>query len=64
MSNVLSKINKKKFIIDENTCSIYFENIILKNNKILKIDDPVYTLKAIKNNKEIENIKKHIYMTG
>ena len=43
---------------------IYFENIILKNNKILKIDDPVYTLKAIKNNKEIENINKHIYMTG
>ena len=62
VSNVLSKINKKKFIIDENTCSIYFENIILKNNKILKIDDPVYTLKAIKNNKEIENIKQaHIY---
>ena len=56
------KLIKKKFIIDENTCSIYFENIILKNNKILKIDDPVYTLKAIKNNKEIENIKQaHIY---
>ncbi len=62
VSGFLSKIYKKKFIIDENTCSIYFENIILKNNKILKIDDPIYGLKAIKNDQEIENIKQaHIY---
>ena len=41
---------------------IYFENIILKNNKILNLNDPIYFLKAIKSKKEIENIKKaHIY---
>ena len=58
----LSKIYKKKFIIDKNTCSYHFENIILKNNKILNFQDPIYNLKAIKNKKEIENIKRaHIY---
>ena len=60
--SVLSKIYKKKIIIDKNTCSIYFENLILKNNKILKQIDPIYFLKAIKEKEEIENIKKaHIY---
>ena len=42
---VLSKIKRKKFIIDKDTCSSYFENIILKNNKILKNQDPIYLLK-------------------
>ena len=58
----LLKINKKKFLIDRNSCSIYFENIILKNNKILSLQDPIYFLKAIKNKREIKNIKlAHIY---
>ena len=58
----LSKINKKKFIIDVNTCSVYFENLISQNNKILNVQDPIYFLKSIKNKKEIENMKTtHIY---
>ena len=61
-SAVLSKIYKKKFIVDKNTCSIYYENIILKNNKILNQKDSIYILKAIKTKKEIKNIKQaHIY---
>ena len=60
--NYLSKIKNKRFIIDDNTCSINFENILLKNNIILKEKDPIYLLKAIKSNREIANIKKaHIY---
>ncbi len=59
---ILSQIEKKKFIIDEKTCSLYFENLILKKNKILKFHDIIYTLKAIKGRNEIENIKRaHIY---
>jgi Xaa-Pro aminopeptidase len=59
---ILSKIWRKKFMIDQNTCSIFYEKIILKNNKILNRQDPIYTLKAIKTKKEIKNIKKaHIY---
>ena len=48
VQSILSKINKKKFIIDANSCSIFFKNIILKNNQILNFDDPIYHLKAIK----------------
>ena len=62
VGKVLSNINKKKFIIDKDTCSYYFENIILKNNTILSLNDPIYKLKAIKSKEEIKNIKKvHIY---
>ena len=56
-SEFLSRINKKKFIIDKNTCSIQFENTILKRNKVLDFQDPIYSFKAIKTKKEIENIK-------
>ncbi len=59
---ILLQIKKKKFIIDKNSCSYFFEDIINKNNKILNLYDPIYFLKAIKGKKEIENIKKaHIY---
>ena len=59
---ILSKIYKKKFIIDENTCSYYFEKIISRRNKILRFSDQIYNLKSIKNKKEIDNIKKaHIH---
>ena len=62
LENVLSKINNKNFILDNSTCSYYYENIISKNNRIIKDQDPIYHFKAIKNKKEIKNIKvAHIY---
>ncbi len=62
IGKTLSEIKGRKFIIDENTCSIYFENIISKSNKLLGWQDPIYQLKAIKNKREIKNIKEaHIY---
>jgi len=61
-AKILSEIKGKKFIIDENTCSYFFENIIIKNNIVLNYQDPIYFYKAIKGKQEIENIKKaHIY---
>ena len=61
-AKVLNKIDKQRFIIDKNTCSFYYQKIILKNNKIVDDKDPIDLFKAIKNKKEIENIKKaHIY---
>ncbi len=60
-NNVLSKIKNKKFIIDRNTCSYYFENLILKQNEILNCNDPINFFKAIKSKKEIDNvIRAHI----
>ena len=62
VEEVLSKITKKKIAIDENTCSDYFEKVIKKNNKITNFIDPIYSFKAIKNTKEINNIKlAHLY---
>ncbi|MDA8771291.1 aminopeptidase P family protein [Candidatus Pelagibacter bacterium] len=63
-SKILSEIKKKKFIIDSNTCSIFFENIILKNNKVLNQQDPIYFLKAIKTSLEITNVKNAHIIDG
>ena len=57
----ISKLKGKKFIIDDKTCSIYFEDFIKKKFKITIRKDPTYLLKAIKNKIEIKNmIKSHI----
>ncbi len=48
----------KNFIIDRNSCSIFFENIIKKKFNIIKNEDPTYFFKSIKNNIEINNMKK------
>jgi len=49
------------FIIDDKSCSIYFENIIKSKFEIIKRVDPIYYLKAIKNKTEIKNmINTHI----
>jgi Xaa-Pro aminopeptidase len=62
VSFFLSKLIKSRVIIDNNTCSVYFENIILKKNTIVSRRDPINYLKSIKTKVEIENIKKtHIY---
>ena len=47
-SKTLSNIKRSKFIIDKNSCSYFFENIISKTNRILNFQDPIYFFKAIK----------------
>ncbi len=56
--NVLIKLNGNSFCIDKITCSIFFESLIKSKYKIKKHDDPCYILKSIKNNLEINNMKK------
>jgi Xaa-Pro aminopeptidase len=54
-------LNGKNFIIDNKSCSVFYENIIKSKFKILKREDPTYLLKAIKNNTEIDNmISSHV----
>ena len=49
------------FIIDDKSCSIYFEDIIKSKFRIIKRKDPTYLLKAVKNKTEINNmINAHI----
>tara|TARA_B100001093_G_scaffold516217_1_gene594488 strand:+ start:1278 stop:2999 length:1722 start_codon:yes stop_codon:yes gene_type:complete len=58
LEDFLLNIKNKNFSIDQLTCSIFYSNIIKKNNYILKDTDPIYFLKSQKNNVEINNIKK------
>ncbi len=59
--NKIAELKGEKFIIDEKSCSIYFEDIITSKFKISKREDPIYHLKAIKNKVEIKNmINAHI----
>jgi len=58
----LRTLSKNKIWIDSLTCSIYFKNLLEKNNKIIEKIDPIYFFKSIKNNTEIKNMKKiHIF---
>ncbi len=55
------KLNGKSFIIDDKSCSIFYEKLIKLKFKIIKRNDPTYFLKAIKNTTEIKNmINAHI----
>ena len=48
-------------MIDESTCSIYFEKILKQNNNIVNSVDPIYFLKSTKSEIELRNtIKSHI----
>ena len=58
----LSKIKEKKILLDSLTCSVHFDNILKKNNKLIRISDPIYAIKSIKSKIEINNIiRSHIY---
>ena len=58
----ISDLKGKKIIIDKNTCSIFFENILKKKFKIVSNKDPIYLLKSLKNKTEIKNmLNAHIF---
>ncbi len=57
----IQHLKGKNFIIDDKSCSIFYENLIKSKFKIIKREDPIYLLKAIKNKTEIKNmINAHI----
>ncbi len=59
--DLLEGLKGKNFIIDEKTCSIFYEELIAKKFHIKKRVDPCYLLKAKKNSAEIKNmINTHI----
>jgi Xaa-Pro aminopeptidase len=60
-SKKVIQLKGSSFIIDDKSCSIFFEKIIKSKFKIIKKEDPTYILKAIKNKTEIKNmIDAHI----
>ena len=52
----IENLKQGKMIIDTKTCSLYFEIILKRKFKIIKIQDPIYLFKSIKNKKEIQNM--------
>jgi len=55
------KLKGENFIVDDKSCSIYFENLINSKFKIISREDPTYLLKAVKNKIEIKNtINAHL----
>ena len=60
-SNIISQLKGKNFIIDDKSCSMFYENLINTKFNIKGREDPTYFLKSIKNKTEINNtIKAHI----
>ncbi len=55
---LIFNLKGKKFMIDENSCSILNQSIIKSKFKIIDKPDPCYKLKAIKNSIEIKNMEK------
>ena len=60
----LRKLWKKNIWLDSLSCSIYYKNLLSKNNKIIQKIDPIYFLKSIKNPTEIKNMKKSHMIDG
>ena len=56
LPNEIFKLKGKKFIIDDKSCSVFYENLINSKFKIVSREDPTYFLKAIKNKVEINNM--------
>ncbi len=57
----LSNLKGQKIIIDNKSCSLFYENILKKKFIIVDKYDPIYLMKSIKNKVEINNmIGSHI----
>ena len=55
--SILLKLNSLYFTIDKLTCSLFYQSLIHSKYKINNFEDPIYHLKSIKNNTEIENMR-------
>ena len=60
----LRSLWKNNIWIDSLSCSIYYKNLLAKENKIIQKIDPIYFFKSIKNPTEIKNMKKSHMLDG
>ncbi len=58
IKNVLNSFSRKKIWIDTLSCSYFYKNLLENKNKIIEKIDPIHFFKSIKNNIEIQNMKK------
>ena len=64
VEHFLSKIANKNVLIDSSKCSIFFEKLLIKKNRITHNIDPIYDLKSIKTKIEIKNMEKSHILDG
>ena len=58
---MIKNLKKGKVLIDTNSCSLFYENILKKKFDLIKQEDPIYLYKSVKNKIEIKNmINSHI----
>ena len=58
----IKRLKKNKIIIDETTCSVFYEKTLKRRFLISSKIDPIYLMKSIKNKIEIDNmINSHIF---
>jgi len=55
LPGLFNKLKQKNFIVDNKSCSIFYENMIKSKFKIIDKGDPIYKLKSIKNLREINH---------
>ena len=61
ISSLFQRLKRGNILIDEKTCSVYFEEVLKERFKLIKKEDPIYLFKSIKNKTEIKNmIDAHI----
>ncbi len=58
IENILNRLSGKKIWLDSLSCSFFYKILLKNKNKLLEKLDPIHSLKSIKNNTEIENMKK------
>ena len=56
IERLINNLKGENFIIDNKTCSIFYENLIKSKFKIIDKDDPTYKLKSVKNSCEINHM--------
>ncbi len=53
---IIEDLKGNNFIIDNQSCSVFFEKIIKSKFRVMVKNDPIYQLKSIKNSSEIKHM--------
>ena len=64
IAKILSGISKQSILVDSKSCSVFLKNLLAQKNEVKEKIDPIYFLKSIKNNAEIQNMKRSHLVDG
>jgi len=64
IENIFRRFSRKKIWVDSLSCPFFFKNLLERRNKIIEKIDPIHFFKSIKNNTEIQNMRKSHLIDG